>query len=69
MRGGGIGGGMNVKVIGSEDDIGGRVVGELGIGDKELLLRKNMLSDGSGKFGLFDVGDGLGMVSEEKCMM
>ncbi len=60
---------LQVKLIGSQQDIAATLLGQLGISHKEFRFSKNMLSDATPKFAFFTVPDAFGVVSEENSII
>lgn len=69
LTGGAIARPMKINIIGSQQDIAATLLGQLGIGHKDFLFSKNMLSDATPKFAFFTVPDAFGMVTEENSLI
>lgn len=69
LTGGAVAKPLQVKLIGSQQDIAATILGQLGISHKEFLFSKNILSDATPKFAFFTVPDAFGVVSEENSVI
>lgn len=69
MTGGAIARPMKIKLIGSQHDIAGTLLGQLKLKHDDFKFSKNMLSDQTPKFAFFTVPDAFGMVTEENSLI
>lgn len=69
VTGGAIARQMEIKTIGSQNDIAATLLGQLNVKHDDFRFSKNMLSNKTPKFAFFTVPDAFGMVTEENAII